>query len=127
MLSNSQLRQIMRYHLDHFNSTANEVTDDTVHKDILGTEGFGSANPARLYHGFISFSLKSAGNPLKKWPHNWLQMTVGDLSGVLAPATVSRRGGPARAARRTIRRKRVRRTAAIARKAPSWFKRMVLE
>jgi hypothetical protein len=127
MLSNTQLRQIMRYHLDHFNSTGDEVTDDTVHDDILSTEGFGTANPARLYQGFVRFSLKSAGNPLKKWPNDWLKMSVADLADVLVPAVVAQALPRSRARRKTTRGKRARSARSGARRAPPWFKRLVLE
>src|SRR5687768_4740925 len=100
MLSNGQLRQIMRYHLDHFNSTGEEVTDDTVHDDILSTEGAGTANPARLYQGFVRFSLKTAGNPLKKWPDDWLSSTVADVADAIGPAPVARSLERARASHR---------------------------
>ena len=90
MMTNAQLRQVMRYYLEHVNGTSSPVTDATVHRDLLSRgDGYGPASSARLYEGFVRYSLATVENPVRDWPSRWLDMTVGELADVLVPRDAS--------------------------------------
>jgi len=80
-MTSEQLCEIMKYHLKNFSTTDAEITNDTIHKDILSTDdGFGSANSKRIYKAFIRWTLLQAGEEDKTWPKNWMELSVVDLS-----------------------------------------------
>lgn len=94
MMTNAQLRQVMRYYLEHVNGTSRPVTDETVHRDLLSSgDGYGPASSARLYEGFVRYSLATVEHPVRDWPSRWLEMTVGELADVLVPRDASSAAG----------------------------------
>lgn len=80
-MNNAQLREVMKYHLKNFSINDVEITDETLHKDILSEEdGIGSANSKRIYRSFIRWTLLQAGEEDKPWPKKWIDLSVADFS-----------------------------------------------
>ena len=81
MMDREQLAKIMVFQLRSFNRTENEVTTDTVHSSILSKDdGLGGITSATLYKSFVRYSIKHAGLEDKKWPENWFDLTITQLS-----------------------------------------------
>ena len=86
MITNTQLRAVMQYHLGSFNDENVEITDDTVHNTVLSaTDGDGAANSMNIYQLAIILTLKKAGHAPVVWPTNWMTLTVAQLSNILVP------------------------------------------
>jgi hypothetical protein len=83
-MTNEQLRAVMRFHLDNFNDEGVDVTDDTLHKEVLSdSDGFGAANSKALYKGAIRWTLARADKRDPDWPREWMDLSVTQLSLVL--------------------------------------------
>lgn len=81
MMTIEQLKNVMKFQLDNFNDEGVTVNDDTLHKEVLNEEdGFGHVNSVQIYKDVIRFTLMKQGHKLKKWPEQWLEMSVADLS-----------------------------------------------
>jgi hypothetical protein len=87
-MTQEQLQEVMKYHLGSFNDEKVEISDDTIHGDVLShTDGIRSVgNSADIYPGMVKWSLarekKKAGEKpkLKKWPGDWMSQSVKDLA-----------------------------------------------
>ena len=118
-MTNAELRRVMAYYLDQFNTTGEAVTDETIHATILTDDG--PPDPKALYEGSVRWSLGANGHPDlagAPWPDEWLEMTIAALAdGIIAPTTTvaslapRTRGAAARAPRSTG--------------VPTWYKRLV--
>ena len=87
-MTNVQLRAVMIHHLNNFNDEGVEVTEDTLHQEVLSdNDGFGAANSKSLYKGVIRWTLARNGHEDPDWPSKWMEMSVRDLAGALIPAT----------------------------------------
>ena len=85
-MENSQLKEIMIYHLKNFSLAGVEVDESTVHGDILSDDdGYGSANSKRVYKAFIRWTIVMAGDEDKPWPEKWMEMSIAQLSNKLIP------------------------------------------
>jgi hypothetical protein len=83
-MTNEQLRAVMKFHLGNFNDEGVDVTDDTVHSEILSdSDGFGAANSKALYKGAIRWTLAKAEKRDPDWPRDWIDLSVADLAGAL--------------------------------------------
>lgn len=80
-MNKDQLMEVMKYHLRNFSPEGTEITDDTIHSTVLtDDDGFGSASSKRIYRSFIRWTLKHAGQKDKKWPQNWMELSVSELA-----------------------------------------------
>jgi hypothetical protein len=118
-MDNEQLRKVMRYYLDHFNSSGRDITDRTKHQDILSSSG--SPNTKDLYEGSVRYSLKASGNDEPEWPDDWMALTVAELANELVPTAVA---AALRAGTVPARAKRLARAAPSA-AAPVWLKQLL--
>jgi hypothetical protein len=81
MMTIEQLKNVMKFQLDNFNDEGVSIGDDTIHKDVLSEDdGFAHVNSVLIYRDVIRFTLMKQGHKLKKWPGNWLNLSVSDLS-----------------------------------------------
>jgi hypothetical protein len=79
-MTESQLREVMKYHLRHFRGKGDPaVTDNTIHNTILKTDD-GSPSSANLYRGLVQWSLSVTGDKDPSWPSNWLTLSVAALA-----------------------------------------------
>ncbi|MCX6376482.1 MAG: hypothetical protein NTU88_10700 [Armatimonadetes bacterium] len=85
MLNKEELKLRMRKLLEHFNDERIQITDDTIHKQVLATDD--GATPTlsskRLYKAIIRQKLYVNENPDEPWPGNWMDMSVDTLAGEL--------------------------------------------
>ena len=125
-ITNEQLRQVMRYYLDHFNSGSAAITDQTVHDTVLTSGGGGLIDTKGLYEGSVRYTLNVSGGGKPVWPDDWMAMTVQALAAELVAPEVTAVAGGASRGRSTTARKRGRGTAAVkgGRKVgrPAWLK-----
>lgn len=81
MMTLEQLRDIMKFQLMNFNDEEVIINNDTLHKEVLNEEdGFGHVNSVQIYKDVMRFTLMKQGHKLKKWPEQWLELSVADLS-----------------------------------------------
>lgn len=81
MITIEQLKEVMRFQLSNFNDENEEISDDTIHKNILSEDdGFSHVNSVSIYKDVIKFVLLKQGHVLKKWPEHWLNLTVDELA-----------------------------------------------
>jgi len=80
-MKNDELRQVMRFHLDSFDTAETVIDDDTIHNTILKeNDGFGPSNSKNIYKLAVMMTLKKQNKRAKKWPANWMEISVGDLA-----------------------------------------------
>lgn len=76
-----QLKSVMKFHLKNFNDEGVPINDETIHKDVLSEDdGFGTANSKNIYKALIRRTLKREGHKDKRWPDNWMDLSVGELA-----------------------------------------------
>lgn len=67
-----------------FNDEKIDVTDDTVHNEILSeSDGFEDVHSQSIYKDVIRWTIRRNGNEDKKWPPDWINMSVRDLASKL--------------------------------------------
>ncbi|NQT77871.1 MAG: hypothetical protein HQ565_09170 [Bacteroidetes bacterium] len=83
-MTKDQLKEIMKFQLSNFNDEGVPINNQTVHNAVLSEDdGFGHVNSVQLYKDVIKFVLVKQGHKLKKWPSNWLEMDVDELSSAI--------------------------------------------
>jgi hypothetical protein len=76
-----QLKSVMKYHLKNFNDKGGSINDNTVHSDVLSdSDGFGTANSKRIYKALIRRTLKREGHKDRRWPNDWMELSVKKLA-----------------------------------------------
>ncbi len=79
-ITKDKLKEVMKFQLTHFNTTTSDVTDQTKHSDILNDDGYGNATSKNLYKSFIRYTIVRNSCENKKWPANWMELTVEELA-----------------------------------------------
>ena len=83
MLSERDLLQYLKYHLAPWKGMLNswkKIPDHARPKTYL-PDGSG---PEKLFKGLVKADLRNNGNPIRRWPDNWKDMRIDELSGILA-------------------------------------------
>jgi len=81
MIKKEQLKNAMKYYLTSFNDEEVEISDSTVHKDVLSEDdGFGPANSKRMYKDAVRWTLYKKNHQIKAWPMGWMDKTVEELA-----------------------------------------------
>lgn len=72
----------MKVKLQAFNNEGVEITEGTIHNEVLSTsDGFTpSQSSAKLYKGSILWTIWANGGKNSKWPANWIEMSVTELA-----------------------------------------------
>jgi hypothetical protein len=78
-----QLKEVMKFHLTNLSATGVPINDETIHREALTEDGFGTANPRRIYKSLIRWTFHANNVPYKPWPDNWLDYSVADLAAKL--------------------------------------------
>lgn len=79
-----QLSDTMIFHLGNLSRKKKQVTEDTVHSEVLSsTDGFGASNSKNIYRASVRWTLKYAKKQDKPWPRNWMELSVKDLASKL--------------------------------------------
>jgi hypothetical protein len=79
-MKESQLKSVIKKQLSFFNNHNVEITDDTVTEEVLSDD---SLNQRKLFRGNVLWSIWNAGAGKKKFPSNWLSLSVSDLASKL--------------------------------------------
>jgi len=83
-MEQKQLIEVMKYHLKNFNNEGEDITDDLVLNKVLDpTDGYGAANSAELFRNSIRWTFWANKVKQKRWPSNWLSLSVTELAGKL--------------------------------------------
>ncbi|MBN2425849.1 MAG: hypothetical protein JXR46_10755 [Calditrichaceae bacterium] len=76
-----QLKEVMKFHLNNFNDEDIDIDDETIHNQVLSaSDGYGAANSKNIYRSVMRWTLKKNGHQDKRWPNNWIDMSVAELS-----------------------------------------------
>jgi hypothetical protein len=76
-----QLKSVMKFHLKNFSKKNVPISDDTVHNQVLSeNDGYGTANSKNIYKALIRHTLRQYQHEDKRWPDDWMDLTVGDLA-----------------------------------------------
>ncbi len=76
-----QLKEVMKYHLESFNDEGVEISDATVHKDVLAeSDGFGAANSKSIYKAVVRWTLAKQEHRDQPWPRRWMNLSVDKLA-----------------------------------------------
>lgn len=79
-----QMKNVMKYHLNNFNDEGVDIDDNTIHNQVLSdSDGFGRATSMRIYKAAMRWTLKKEKHKDKKWPQNWMKMSVDSLASKL--------------------------------------------
>lgn len=62
------------------NDTYSDISEDSLLRDLLPEGGIATATPRRLYKSAVRYALNVNGHDDKKWPSNWLDLTIGQLA-----------------------------------------------
>ncbi|MDP9145403.1 MAG: hypothetical protein M3N43_12030 [Actinomycetota bacterium] len=83
----ARLEQKMLYQLQGFvpKPRREEIDPDTVHDAILD-EDDGPPSSADLYKQFVVLSAKLEKTKLRRWPAEWMTLTIAELAPKLLPA-----------------------------------------
>lgn len=78
----SQLKEVMKYHLDNFNDEGVDINDNTIHSEVLSdSDGFTSPSSSKaVYKSCIRWSISKSGVEDKNWPKEWMDLNVDELS-----------------------------------------------
>ena len=82
MLSERDLLQYLNYHLAPWRGILNslkKIPDEARPKTYL-PDGSG---PEKLFTGLVRADLRNNDNPIRRWPDNWKDMRIDELSGIL--------------------------------------------
>ncbi len=60
--------------------TYKDISEDAKHKDLLPEGGIGTATPRRIYKSSVRYALIVNGHENKKWPSNWLDLSIAQLA-----------------------------------------------
>lgn len=84
-LTFENLSENMRVKLQAFNNEEVEITNDTIHSEIL-SESDGpkpSLASKKLYYGGILWTIWANGGKNVKWPADWMSQSVADVANYL--------------------------------------------
>ena len=81
----SQLMNVMKYQLKHFNDEGVVIDNDTIHDTVLSdNDGFSTQTASKsVYKGVIRWTLAKAKQDDRDWPADWMSMSVADLAAEL--------------------------------------------
>lgn len=81
-VSKNQLLEVMRYHLSSFNDEEVEISNATIHKDVLSdADGLTTSTSSKnIYKGLIRWTMSANGHEDKNWPNNWMDLSVEELA-----------------------------------------------
>lgn len=80
-ISKETMVEIMLYELAGFNDEGVELSDSTIHNEVLSdSDGIGSATSKNIYRASIRWVLANNGYEDAKWPSEWMTITVDDLA-----------------------------------------------
>ena len=84
-MGQQQLNFLLIKHLRNINRTTNKINHSTTFKSILrNDDGRGGLSTSALFQLLVSNSIKGKHKNLIKWPMNWLEMNISDLTRCLA-------------------------------------------
>ena len=76
----------MKYHLKSYNDEGVIIDDQTIHSSVLSEhDGLGDVNSMTLYFHSIKLTLFKAGVQTRKWPTDWVRLSVSELAEQLMP------------------------------------------
>lgn len=83
-MTQSQLKNVMKYHLKNFNDEGVSINDSTVFNTVLSdSDGYGNANSKYIFRSVIRWTMIKNGHADKSWPKDWFDKNVEYLSSKL--------------------------------------------
>lgn len=83
-MKQEDLQNNMKYHLNNLKKEGIDITDDTIHEDVLSlSDGFGMANTEHIYEYVINETFSLNNETSKTWPLDWMKLSVKDLASKL--------------------------------------------
>jgi hypothetical protein len=80
-MDQDHLHEVMIFHLRNLNRENVDVNLDTVLNSVLSTtDGYGNSNSRNIFRAMMGWTFKKAGIKNKKWPFNWMELSVKDLA-----------------------------------------------
>jgi hypothetical protein len=81
-LTKSQLIAVMKYHLSSFNDEGVEISNSTLHNQVLSADDGATASTSskNIYKGLIRWTVDANGHEDKPWPNKWMELTVDELA-----------------------------------------------
>jgi hypothetical protein len=84
-MGQQQLNYLLLKHLRNINRTSKKINYTTTFKSILrNDDGRGGLSTSALYQLLVTNSIKGNHKNLIKWPMDWLEMNVSDLTRSIA-------------------------------------------
>jgi len=81
-ITKEALEENMRVKLQAFNNERVEITNDTIHSEVLSdSDGFKpSLSSSKLYKGGILWTVWANGGKNSTWPKDWISLSVSQLA-----------------------------------------------
>ncbi len=81
-LTKNQLMAVMKYHLSSFNDEGVEISNSTVHNEVLSADDGATAftSSKNMYKGLIRWTVDANGGKDKPWPAKWMELSVDELA-----------------------------------------------
>src|SRR6185295_13064227 len=79
-MEQSQLEEVMIYHVKNLSGTSDEVTVDSIHSNYLQPAARGKRNRRRVYSDCIGFTISNAVHTEKQWTSEWINLTIRQLA-----------------------------------------------
>jgi hypothetical protein len=81
-LTKTQLMAVMRYHLSSFNDEGVEISNNTIHNEVLSTGDGATASTSskNMYKGLMRWTVDANGHEDKPWPNKWMELSVEELA-----------------------------------------------
>ncbi|NVO19711.1 MAG: hypothetical protein HXX13_08425 [Bacteroidetes bacterium] len=83
-MTEDQLKEVMKFHLQNFNNEGVAINDQTIHNTVLSdSDGFGDSNSKSIYRAAIRWTIQKNGAEDKPWPADWFDNNVAYLASKL--------------------------------------------
>jgi len=80
-MTQQQLKEVMKFHLQNFNDEHVVISDETIHNTVISdSDGYGPSNSKNIYYSVIRWTMKKNGHEDKPWPSDWFDKSVEYLS-----------------------------------------------
>lgn len=80
-MTTRQMKTVMKGFLTHYNDEGIDVNDSTIHNTVLSaSDGLAGISSMTMYKSDLVYVIRRNSHPEKKWPDNWMSLSVSDLA-----------------------------------------------